>query len=367
MKANIGLDQEDIVSAHNLPNGLGTVAGREITRQYARFLADRHISTHGIPLFQPYAMVNEDNRTYEIYYPEMQADIEMFLDDYDINNFQFPLDRFDVINQGFILNGEEQWTSDFNARFVDFTEQVSTYLSSHGYLDRSFIWMIDEPNNLYDYDQVRSWSVLIDQASIHPDYMVTEQSMPQDPSFGSLRDYVDIFTMGTSVLKYGEDLVRSEAGGKEEWIYTNTNVYPYPSIAIDRQGVELRLFLWFAYQHGFEGMLYASANDWTLANPWVDPMTYDPAFGNGCSCLTYPGQQAYTYTGQNNVDGPVTSIRLEMLRDGLEDTQLLYTLAHGNPVNKANELMTSWTDYTDDPDELLRVRGEIADMITGGL
>ena len=224
-----------------------------------------------------------------------------------------------------------------------------------------------EPNNKYDYDQVRNWSSLINQASVHPDYMVTEQPAPQDPSFGSLHDYVDIFTMCVRVLQYGESIVRAGAEDKEEWIYTNTNVYPYPSIAIDRQGVELRLFLWFVYQHGYEGMLYSSANDWTIANPWVNPMTYNPEFGNGCSCLLYPGDLCYTYTGQDNVNGPVSSIRLEMLRDGLEDTQLLYTLAHGVPVNKANELMNSWSDYTDDPDELLRVRGEIADMITGGM
>jgi len=366
IKANIGLDQEDIVGAHNLPYGLGTPAGREFTRTYAGFLADRHISTHGVPLFQPNVTLNPDNRSYEINYGEMQLDIEMFLDGYDQNNFQFPLDRFDVINEGFILSGEEQWTPDFNARFVDFTEQVSSYLSAHGYLDRSYMWMIDEPNNKYDYDQVRNWSNLNDYASIHPDYMVTEQPAPQDPSFGTLHDHVDIFTMCIRVLDYGESLVRAGAEDKEEWIYTNTNVYPYPSIAIDRQGVELRLFLWFVYQHGFEGMLYSSANDWTIANPWENPMTYNPAFGNGCSSLLYPGNMCYTYTGQDNVNGPVSSIRLEMIRNGLEDTQLLYTLAHGLPVNKADELMASWTDYTDDPDELLRVRGEIADMITSG-
>ncbi len=366
IKANIGLDQEDIVGAHDLPYSLGTPAGREFARTYAGFLADRHISTHGVPLFQPTVTLNPDNRSYEINYDEVQLDVEMFLDGYDQNNFQFPLDRFDVINSGFILNGEEQWTPDFNARFIDFTEQVSSYFSVRGYLDRSYMWMIDEPNNLYDYNQVRNWSTLMRYASIYPDYMVTEQPIPQDPSFGALYDHVDIFTMGIRVLDYGESLVRTGAEDKEEWIYTNTNVYPYPSIAIDRQGVELRLFLWFVYQHEFEGMLYSSANDWTIANPWVNPMTYNPSFGNGCSSLLYPGNMCYTYTGQDNVNGPVSSIRLEMIRDGLEDTQLLYTLSYGMPVNKADELMTSWTDYTDDPDELLRVRGEIADMITGG-
>ncbi|MBU1024351.1 DUF4091 domain-containing protein, partial [bacterium] len=366
IKANIGLDQEDIAITHSLPPGLGTSSGRQMARDYASFLAERHISTHGVPLFQPKVTLSPNRQSFFIDYSETITDMQIFLDGYDQNNFMFPLDRFDLIDGGFIAQDEPQFSSDFNARFIDYVDQVSIYLSSNGYLDRSFLWLVDEPHTAAGYQLVRDWSDLIHQSPNYPDYMVTEQPHTENAAWGTLKDYVDIFTMCVRVLQYGdEDVIRADAAGKEEWIYTNTNVYPYPSIAIDRQGVELRLFLWLVYQHGFQGMLYASANDWTIANPWVDPRTYDPSFGNGCGSLMYPGTMCEQYTGQNNVDGPVSSIRLETIRDGLEDTQLMYLVGNGNPVSLVDTVIPDWDDFSDDAQEVLQVRRTLAGMIAG--
>lgn len=367
IKANIGLDQEDIASTHNLPLGLGTPDGREMAREYASFLADRHISTHGIPLFQPRVILSPDRRSFSINYTEMQTDMQIFLDGYDQNNFQFPLDRFDCKNGGFIAQNEPQFSSDFNARYADFVNQVSIYLSSQGYLDRTYIWMVDEPHTHEMYDRVRDWYDLIHQAQNYPDYMVTEQAYMENPAWGSLKDYVDIFTMSVRVLQYGdEDIIREDAAGKEEWIYTNASVHPYPSVAIDKQGVELRLFLWLVYQHEYQGTLYASANNWTIANPWDDAMTHGPDFGNGASSLLYPGTMCEQYTGQDNVNGPITSIRMETFRDGLEDTQLMYMVGNGNPVSIVDTVIPDWDNYSDNPEEVLQVRRTLAGMITGG-
>jgi hypothetical protein len=42
--------------------------------------------------------------------------------------------------------------------------------------------------------------------------------------------------------------------------------------------------------------------------------------------LLYPGDFTKAYTGQPNVDGPISSIRFELLREGIEDYDYLWML-----------------------------------------
>ena len=55
-----------------------------------------------------------------------------------------------------------------------------------------------------------------------------------------------------------------------------------------------------------------------------------PAAGEGS--LVYPGHLVERYTGQANVDGAVASLRLAMLREGLEELELIRLLAERDPV-----------------------------------
>lgn len=367
MKANFGLDQEDIAEYHNLEPGLLTQSGRAMSRTYAEFLAERGISTHGVPVFQPTVTVNPDNRGYSINYSEMQTDIDLLLGQYDLSNFHFPLDRFDIMPSGFVGQEESPFTSNFNARFIDYTQKVSTYLSTKGYLDRCCIWFIDEPHSYDDYEMVRDLSSLVRQASIYPDYMVTEQPAPENEAWGSLHDQVDIFISEITQFYYmGSEAAAREGGqDREEWVYTSSNVHPFPSYSIDKQGMEVRLYEWFIYQKGFDGIFYFSVSNWTSGNPWTTALGNSVGFGNGCGYMIYPGTVCNTYTGQDNVNGPVSTIRLELTRQGLEDAQLLYLAGNGSPVSGLDNLMTGWYNYSHDPDELLEVRSSIADSIMG--
>jgi hypothetical protein len=47
---------------------------------------------------------------------------------------------------------------------------------------------------------------------------------------------------------------------------------------------------------------------------------------NGEGSFLYPGDHAKRFTGQPNVDGPVSSIRFELLREGIEDYDYLSML-----------------------------------------
>lgn len=76
----------------------------------------------------------------------------------------------------------------------------------------------------------------------------------------------------------------------------------------------------------------------------------------GDGCLVYPTR-----------DGPVSSIRLENIRDGLEDYDYLALLAEakGKPVamRYVARLVKSMTEFSRDPAALGQVRAEIADQL----
>lgn len=55
--------------------------------------------------------------------------------------------------------------------------------------------------------------------------------------------------------------------------------------------------------------------------------------------MIYPGDHTESYTGQPNVNGPVSSIRFELLREGLEDYEYLWMLENSGDKEFADELV----------------------------
>jgi len=62
---------------------------------------------------------------------------------------------------------------------------------------------------------------------------------------------------------------------------------------------------------------------------------------NGEGSLLYPGDRVKRYTGQKNVDGPVSSIRFELLREGIEDYEYLWLLKSLGAGEFADEAVRS--------------------------
>ena len=71
--------------------------------------------------------------------------------------------------------------------------------------------------------------------------------------------------------------------------------------------------------------------------------------------LFYPGADA-------GIDGPVPSMRLKALRDGLEDYEYL-ALAGDDGKELASTLAKSWTQWETDSAKLFAAREELAKRI----
>ena len=126
---------------------------------------------------------------------------------------------------------------------------------------------------------------------------------------------------------------------------------------VERPAIEARLLYWLAALHAVDGMLYYEVNIWANQCPSQRPCRpigridrtaltdFDPATWNGNGRSTSPpgganGDGSFTYPG---ADGPVGTIRLANIADGIEDWELfnrLGTHVHPASVSRADDLIT---------------------------
>jgi hypothetical protein len=141
---------------------------------------------------------------------------------------------------------------------------------------------------------------------------------------------------------------RRRAAGERFWWYVCTGPKaPYCTLFIDHPATELRVWHWQTWQRKIAGTLVWQTNYWTSSaaypdqpqNPYEDPMGYVSGYstpsgvkrywGNGDGRFLYPPLAA-AVPGKSGADPviapPVSSIRWEMLREGVEDFEYLFLL-----------------------------------------
>jgi hypothetical protein len=139
-------------------------------------------------------------------------------------------------------------------------------------------------------------------------------------------------------------LKQSQRAGDEVWSYTCCGPRgEFMNRFIDYPLLDVRLLHWANYKYSLPGYLHWGYNFWRgdpfkdLERDWVDGV-FLPA---GDTHIIYPGPY-----------GPLSSIRLEAMRDGIEDFELLKILARTRPAKArriCNSVVKSFTDFTLDP------------------
>lgn len=95
---------------------------------------------------------------------------------------------------------------------------------------------------------------------------------------------------------------------------------PFLNVFVNEEGIDHRALFWQIYDCGADGFLYWAANQWydLDVNPWNSMQTIPwltrDIYGDGS--FMYPGNKF-------GFDDPCSSLRLEAVRDGLEDNTLL--------------------------------------------
>ena len=128
---------------------------------------------------------------------------------------------------------------------------------------------------------------------------------------------------------YDSELSRANyANQKEKWWYGCIDPHvPYPTYHIEDTLLSARLLSWMQAEYDVVGNLYWAVNVFACydGEKYVDIEDYYSGSAsrfpkvNGDGWLFYPG-------AKYGVDGPIGSLRLEAIRDGLEEYELLYEM-----------------------------------------
>lgn len=248
----------------------------------------------------------------------------------------------------------EPFSPTFNKIVKSYLIAVDSYFRKNGWIDRLvFNSPIDEPNSKKDYEETRQWAILVHEAAPGVHFLSTESPVSDNPEWGTFRGYVDNFCVHGNSLndpKVKQALLEEQAkGGEATWYISCDQAYPQPNYFIDAPAMDPVMVPWITARYHMNGILYWAANFWNQTpDPWLDPVTYISGFDcsggyvlNGEGSLIYPGDHTKTYTGQPNVIGPVSSIRLELLREGIEDYEYLWMLKDLGDKDFAETMITN--------------------------
>ncbi|MCC6490850.1 MAG: DUF4091 domain-containing protein [Candidatus Hydrogenedentes bacterium] len=229
------------------------------------------------------------------------------------------------------LLGYSEDTPEYKAAFDTYCKQVQEHLREKGWLDEAYVYWFDEPDPK-DYDFVMNGFRKIHESAPDINRMLTEQVEPGLVGGPNIWCPIsDAFDM--------EDAEARRAENEKFWWYVCTGPKaPYCTLFIDHAATELRVWLWQTWQRKIDGILVWQSNYWTSdaaypnepQNPYVDPMGWTSGYstqagqrlpwGNGDGRFIYPPEAAADGQQADPVlEGPVDSIRWEMLRDGVED------------------------------------------------
>jgi hypothetical protein len=141
----------------------------------------------------------------------------------------------------------------------------------------------------------------------------------------------------------------------------------WPSYVIDSPAMEQRALEWYTFANDVHGELYFEIS-YKLATAWEDQWAFG---GNGDGTLLYPGipdaSAAHSIGGTHNI--PILSMRLKLIREGLEDYEYLHILEQRSPADrdwaraKARALFAWHAVNSTTYAQLLQTRKELADRI----
>jgi hypothetical protein len=133
--------------------------------------------------------------------------------------------------------------------------------------------------------------------------------------------------LGLGHLDFGA-LAAERQKGRETWWYTMVEPkYPYPTWLVDDDALSVRRYGGLMARHGISGFVYSMAHGWG-PDPLNNIASFAGTYGDGT--LIYPSELVGGH-------GPMPSIRLMLLRDAMEDYELMKKYPQWEYVSSENE------------------------------
>jgi hypothetical protein len=178
-----------------------------------------------------------------------------------------------------------------------------------------------------------------------------------------LEQYCDIWVPILGHFDDKVDLLKKRMeSGKEVWFYVC--LFPrgsYMNRLIDFPLIKTRLLHWTDFRYDLTGFLHWGWNWWS-----PDPIKATQTVINMNETLLPAGDAFIVYPDKKNLTVNST-IRLEAMREGIEDYELLRALAQSKPEEArklAESMVRSFTDYVRDPVQFRRIHQQLMDALS---
>jgi hypothetical protein len=264
---------------------------------------------------------------------------------------------------------------------IRFWRQAAAHFRRKGWFDRLFNYLWDEPAKS-QYAAVVERGEMVRRADREIKNLVTA------PFLSEWAGFIDIWTPLVNcferkpghtycervVYRPGYDDELSKA--KRLWWYQSCSSHGcnivggdyfrgWPGYMIDDAPVQNRIMEWLTWKYEIGGELYFNTNEayFRKPDPWKDVHLFG---GNGDGTLFYPGRPD-KIGGRTHI--PIESIRLKLVREGLEDYEYLVMLEKHSGRKAVEDLVNGFIRTAYDFDlaaaKLYGVREEIARRLDG--
>jgi hypothetical protein len=381
---------------------------RKVLDLYMQALADHHITPYNAVPLDPFKVIwpnvkpgdnpQPADLKVQIDWSRWDTAMQNAYDKYHISSFSLPIQgmgggTFYSRTEPSLLGFGEK-SSEFQTLFKNYCVTVEQHLREEGWLQDAYVYWFDEPDPK-DYAFVMNGFNRIKAAAPGIPRMLTEEIQPD------LIGGPNIWCPISPELKPEDTRERQKHGEKIWWYVCTGPKAPYATLFIDHPATDLRVWLWQTWQRNVEGILIWETLLWTSPtaypdpnspqNPYEDPMGWEYGYGgepgmhrpwgNGDGRFLYPPLAAANGRPAAPVfDPPVDCIRIEMLRDGLEDYEYLAMLrkalaAKGASLNPArrqafekllevpSEITETMTQFTKDPAPIEARRRQVAEAL----
>jgi len=250
-----------------------------------------------------------------------------------------------IVENGKAVLREVPYADPRAQRFLDtFLPALAKRLGELGWTKSYLQGILDEPNQ---------WEIkpFVETAARIRKFMPgvrTIEPVGADQDLSFMEKTVDVWVplLGTFDDKMNLLSAHVKNGG-DVWYYTCLAPRGrYPNRLIDYSLLKVRLLHWINFKHDFRGFLHWGGNFWG-PEPLLDTQ---PVINEGRTYLP-PGDAYITYPDRAGLSLR-SSIRLEQMREGIEDFALLSELAKKDEAKAkqlAGEAVKSFVEYVRDP------------------
>ncbi len=338
LETAVGLKPQYVFQYHRLKTEADK---RRVWDMYMQNFAEHRVNTYYPTPLDPIRvkfLPEADPPRAELDFTAFDAAMERAIEKYHITNFRLPIEGMGSGSCAKRTEGKIGRfgvdTPEYQAMFASYVRQLEEYFRERGWLDKAYVYWFDEPGPK-DYAFVRAGMKRLKKYAPGLTTMLTEQ--PEEALAGP----IDIWCPISNRYNHAVAERRRSEGERFWWYVCCGPRTPYCTLFIDHPATELRVWFWQTWQRNIAGVLIWESSYWTSLgdlkqNPYEDPMSYvketrpgrGQHWGNGDGRLLYP---PLTVFGKKSGDGPcveppVSSIRWEMIREGLEDYEYLWRL-----------------------------------------